>query len=101
MAKSAKHVVKFVGGEFKPRRLASGLIGFRTPLDVMVKPGETIIIDFNMACDHMLVFEKNAVEPGQNLVGRLTNVTTETLKYEVGEVVARAYPLVAFDFDIG
>lgn len=101
MAKSAKHVVKFVGGEFKPKRLASGLIGFKAPLDVIVKPGETIIIDFKMACDHMLVFEKNAVEPGQNIIGRLTNVTQETLKYETGEIIARAYPLIAFEFDIG
>jgi hypothetical protein len=101
MAKSAKQVVKFTGGEFKPKYLASGLVGFKAPLDFNLDPGATAEIDLKMTCDATLVFEIGTVLPSTNITVFVKNKTSDKLMFLAGDVIARAYPLARIDYEIG
>jgi hypothetical protein len=90
MAKKV-NVVKFTGGEYKPKRLASGLIGLRAPIDVT---STTKSVNLNMTCDVPLLVNGKVVNPGENIV---IDNPPET---RTGDVFARAYPLLAQDFEV-
>lgn len=95
-----KPAVKFTGGEYKPKRLASGLIGLRLPLNLEVPVGAAIDINFYMTCDHSLLINKGVVDAGENIAVKITNTTGDVLRYVAGDVVSRAYPLIAQDFEV-
>lgn len=90
MAKKS-NVVKFTGGEYKPKRLASGLIGFRAPIDVSPAVKS---LNLNMTCDVPLLVGNKLVNAGENIV------IENPAEVKTGEVCARAYPLLAQDFEV-
>lgn len=96
-----KNVVVFVGGEYKPQRLMSGLVGFKAPFPFTVKSRSNMLINLNMTCQSTLVFKGGLVETGSNIIVDVKNDTGADIAFSPGDVIARAYPLFAQDFDIG
>ncbi len=101
-----KIVVSFPGAEFKPTRLASGLIGLRAPLAVQVANGKSATIDLQMVCSVPLLVvsefqtEPSFIMPQGKIVISLMNDHGAPLRFEAGEVIARAYPLFPIDYEI-
>ena len=95
-----KNVVRFTGGEYRPQHLASGLIGLRAPVDIQIQPGETAQIDMKMSCSVLLIGTLALVEPGMNIVVKITNWSDLPLRYQAGEVVTRFHPAFPIDYEI-
>ena len=88
------HKITFVGGDYKPRRLASGLVGFRAPFD-LDKEG---FYKLNMTSPVALIFtDGKFVQPGEEIVVKFDGKDA----VKAGEVFARAYPLFPTEYDIG
>jgi hypothetical protein len=90
MAKKV-NVVKFTSGEYKPKRLASGLIGLRAPINVT---SAVKSVNLNMSCDVPLLINGKVVNPGEDIV------IDNPPESRAGDVFARAYPLLAQDFEV-
>jgi hypothetical protein len=89
--------ITFDGGDFKPKLLASGLIGFRAPYDIKVEPGKILDVHLNTKCNVFLLFNTGGtakvVDPGEQVVVRLT-AGQEPIFFSEGETFARAMPLL-------
>lgn len=86
----------------KPKKLASGLIGFRSPFDFTLAPKQTKTVDLQMTCSvSLLTMAGGVIEQGKNIVVTVVNDTQEPLQIAYGDVIARAYPLVTPDYEIG
>ena len=86
--------VIFTGGDYKPRQLASGLIGFRAPYDLPAKEAE---VKLNMKCSTWLLFtDGKSVQPGEDIVVKFAG--KEDVK--AGEVFARALPMLPPSYTI-
>lgn len=95
----------FVGGDYKPKRLASGLVGFRAPYDIVVEPGKTQVVELKTKCSHALLFPHPTkgsvlVEAQTDIVVTLT-AESEPIRFAAGETISRAYPLFPVDYTIG
>jgi hypothetical protein len=102
MAKQKK-TIRFWGGEHRPQRLASGLVGFKSPLEIVVPPRQAITVDLKMTSDAALLFlgePLRLVQPGENITVIVKNIGEQELRFEAGEVVARAVPLWLGDYEI-
>lgn len=89
-------VIAFSGGDYKPRRLASGLIGFRAPYDLPAN--QEVEVKLNTRCSVFLLFtDGKVVQPGEEITLRVKPIE----HVMVGEVFARAYPLLPVDYVIG
>jgi hypothetical protein len=95
-----KFTVKFTGGDYKPKLLASGLVGFRAPFDIKLAPNETRAVDLKMTCSvGLLTMAGGVVSPGQDVI--VTALAgAEGAEFRAGEVLARAYPLLPQDYEI-
>ncbi len=99
-------VINFTGGEYKPKRLASGLIGFRAPIDITLKSGESRDVDLQMVCSVPLLLvsefdvEPVFVQPQGKIVLSLKNDVGEPATWRAGDVIARAYPLLSQGYTI-
>jgi hypothetical protein len=95
--------VVFTGGDYKPTRLASGLIGFRAPFDVRVEAGKSQVVDLKTKCSVYLLFPRgtvdNVVDPQTNIVISLT-ATDLPLVILAGEIIARAIPLLTPEYEV-
>jgi len=104
MAKTFKQTIKFTPTDYKPKRLASGLIGFRAPLDISIPVGGTIVVDLKTKADQPLLFGKGVeakmVEPGDDILVKITNDMQIPMALQAGTIVARGYPLFNQDFEI-
>lgn len=93
----ATTTIFFTGGDYKPKKLASNLVGFRAPFDINIEPGKSLDIDLKTKCSCSLLFAKNVenvvVEPQENIVVRLT-AGAEAIRFSAGDVIARGYPLL-------
>jgi hypothetical protein len=54
-----------------------------------------------MTCDAMLVFDTGSTLPSTNIKVVIKNKTASPMSFLAGDIIARAYPLVPFDYDIG
>ena len=101
-----KSAVTFTASDMpKPKRLASGLIGLRAPIDFKVLPGKVEAIDLNTKCNTLLllaegIFAQGIFAPGTNIVIRVQNFSDVIETYVAGDVIARAYPLFPVDYEI-
>jgi hypothetical protein len=107
MAKTAPvKTITFTPSDYKPKRLASGLIGFRAPYDIKIKDGKTQSVDLQTVCSVPLLvsFEFSTdviqVQPQTKIVIDLVNDHGEDLEFAAGDVIARGYPLFAVDYEI-
>jgi len=99
--KSSTHIVAFTGGDYKPKRLASGLIGLRAPFPFSLKPLSGQTIDLGSKCQVGLLLDTGKIiSPGQNIMIDVYNSAGAPVAYEAGEVIARAYPLLVPDYEI-
>ena len=95
-----KFPVKFTGGDYKPKQLASGLIGFRAPFNITLGPSHVMPVNLKMTCNvALLTMTGGVIAPGQEI-----NVTAlarpEGSSFQAGEVFTRAYPLLPQDYEI-
>jgi hypothetical protein len=100
-------VLTFTGGDYKPKRLASGLIGFRAPFDITLKNGQSQSVDLQMVCSYPLLLvsahqtNPTLLQPQGKIVVEIKNDHGEDLVFKAGDVIARAYPLLPVDYVIG
>jgi len=96
-----KNVVAFSVSDMpKPKKLASGLIGLRSPVDFIVAPNKSEVIDLKTRCNVMLLTQGGVFEPGKNIVVVVKNEELTPEKYAAGDVIARAYVLFPVDYEI-
>ncbi len=106
MAEITKVVIKFTDVEYKPRRLASGLIGLRAPVNIQIDYTKSAMVDLQMVCSVPLLVvsefqtEPMIIQPQGKIVISLTNDHGEPIRFEAGEIIARAYPLLPVDYEI-
>ena len=94
-------VIQFTGGDYKPTKLASGLIGFKAPFEFSLQPGQSQDIDLLTKCSVALLFTGGQfVQPGEDVKVRVANQTVEVQTFQAGDVIARAYPLLPVDYTI-
>jgi hypothetical protein len=96
-----KNIVTFTTSDMpKPKKLASGLIGLRSPIDFTVGPGKTELVDLDTKTSTLLITADGVFEPGKNIVITVKNELDVPVNYAAGDVIARAYPLFGEDYEI-
>jgi len=96
-----KNVVAFSVSDMpKPKKLASGLIGLRAPIDFKVLPGKVESVDLQTKCNVLLLSGEGIFAPGTNVVVKVPNFSDVVENYAAGDVIARAYPLFPTDYEI-
>jgi hypothetical protein len=97
-----KNVVTFTSGETpKPKRLASGFIGFRPSVPFSVPANSSKDVKLEISADVVLLTETgNLIAPGQLITLTVYNKTTSTVNYETTDVIGRALPIFAVDYDV-
>lgn len=97
-----KTIVTFTQGEApKPKRLASGMIALRSPVPFLVPAGKSKDIDLGIAADVILLTSTGTVfAPNQNIVVTVVNKTDVAEKYEAGDTIGRALPIIPVEYDI-
>lgn len=99
--------ITFTGGDYKPKRLASGLIGFRAPFDIEIQNGKEQTVDLQTVCSHALLLipefqtDPSVVSAQGKIVVNLLNDHGDVLRFKAGDVIARAYPLFPVNYNIG
>lgn len=98
-----KNVVTFTKGETPaPRKLASGLIGLRTPIAFTVAPDAEHKLKLDIASDAVLFLNDGGFVPsGQNITLLVRNTSGATVEYQPGDVVARALPIFFTEYEVG
>ncbi len=104
--KGESRAVRFTSAEYRPRRLANGMIGLRAPVDIQIDFGRSATIDLQMVCSVPLLLtsefsaEPVLIQQQGKIVVTLKNDHGEPLRFAAGEVIARAYPLFPADYEI-
>lgn len=96
-----KNIVIFTDSDMpKPKKLASGLIGLRAPVDFQVYPGKTAHIDLQTRANCLLFTGDSIIPTGTNIVINVKNDGETPESYMAGDVIARAFPLFPEEFEI-
>lgn len=96
-----KNVVIFTDSDMpKPKKLASGLIGLRAPVDFNVQPGKTLAVQLFAKCNAVLLADEGVIMPGTFITAQVKNDSVGVANYAAGDVIMRALPVFPEDYEI-
>jgi hypothetical protein len=76
------------------------VLGFRAPTAFQVPAGEALVVDFRTTCSVGLLTPEGLIEAGRNITFTVRGGLSGVARYDQGEVVFRAFPLIPPDYDI-